>query len=52
MQFHPEASPGPYDCIHIFESFKDLIENKGSKEKSIEIDKFKGGGKIFQRMKQ
>jgi carbamoyl-phosphate synthase small subunit len=52
VQFHPEASPGPYDCIHIFESFKDLIENKGSKEKSIEIDKFKGGGKIFQRMKQ
>jgi len=52
VQFHPEASPGPYDCIHIFESFKDLIENKGSKKKSIEIDKFKGGGKIFQRMKQ
>ena len=51
VQFHPEASPGPYDCLHIFESFKALVEQNGSNEKSIQIDRVNGGGKIFQRMK-
>jgi carbamoyl-phosphate synthase small subunit len=37
--------------VHIFESFKDLVLQNGSKEKSIQIDKVNGGGKIFQRMK-
>jgi carbamoyl-phosphate synthase small subunit len=26
VQFHPEASPGPYDCIFVFNKFKELIE--------------------------
>jgi carbamoyl-phosphate synthase small subunit len=26
VQFHPEASPGPNDCIFIFRRFKDLID--------------------------
>jgi len=26
VQFHPEASPGPYDCIFVFNRFKELIE--------------------------
>ena len=51
VQFHPEASPGPYDCVHIFQSFKDLVLQNVSKGKSIQIDKVNGGGKIFQRMK-
>ncbi len=25
VQFHPEASPGPYDCVYVFEKFKELI---------------------------
>jgi carbamoyl-phosphate synthase small subunit len=25
VQFHPEASPGPYDCIFVFDRFKELI---------------------------
>lgn len=25
VQFHPEASPGPYDCLYVFEKFKELI---------------------------
>lgn len=29
VQFHPEASPGPYDCIYIFEKFKNLIKEQG-----------------------
>ncbi|MGA9151413.1 MAG: glutamine-hydrolyzing carbamoyl-phosphate synthase small subunit [Candidatus Nitrosopolaris sp.] len=45
VQFHPEASPGPYDCIFVFERFKELLdifyrsssaltsENKSSKAK-------------------
>ncbi|MEO9319754.1 MAG: glutamine-hydrolyzing carbamoyl-phosphate synthase small subunit [Nitrososphaera sp.] len=31
VQFHPEASPGPYDCMFVFDRFKDIIE-KGSGE--------------------
>jgi len=27
VQFHPEASPGPYDCMFVFEKFKDMILN-------------------------
>ena len=30
VQFHPEASPGPYDCKHIFNEFKKLMEEKKS----------------------
>jgi carbamoyl-phosphate synthase small subunit len=26
VQFHPEASPGPYDCKFIFDEFKNLME--------------------------
>ena len=46
VQFHPEASPGPYDCMHIFNSFKDLIEQKNSTQsrlksvKKMEVGKF------------
>jgi carbamoyl-phosphate synthase small subunit len=25
VQFHPEASPGPYDCMFVFDRFKELI---------------------------
>ena len=27
VQFHPEASPGPYDCMFVFERFRDIIKN-------------------------
>jgi carbamoyl-phosphate synthase small subunit len=27
VQFHPEASPGPYDCIFVFDRFKELIND-------------------------
>jgi len=29
VQFHPEASPGPYDCRFVFENLRDLIEGRG-----------------------
>jgi len=51
VQFHPEASPGPYDCMHVFEEFKGLVERDRADEKSIQIDRINGGGKIFQKMK-
>lgn len=51
VQFHPEASPGPYDCMHVFEEFKELVEQDRVNEKSIQIDRVNGGGKIFQKMK-
>ena len=31
VQFHPEASPGPYDCMFVFERFKEIIA-KGMKD--------------------
>jgi carbamoyl-phosphate synthase small subunit len=27
VQFHPEASPGPYDCMFVFDRFKRIITN-------------------------
>jgi carbamoyl-phosphate synthase small subunit len=37
VQFHPEASPGPYDCMFVFDRFKEVITNgmteAGQKEK-------------------
>lgn len=30
VQFHPEASPGPYDCKFVFEELKKLMEEKKS----------------------
>jgi carbamoyl-phosphate synthase small subunit len=51
VQFHPEASPGPYDCMYVFEEFKHLVEQDKPDEKSIKIDRVNGGGKIFQKMK-
>ena len=28
VQFHPEASPGPYDCKFVFDQLKKIIEGK------------------------
>jgi carbamoyl-phosphate synthase small subunit len=25
VQFHPEASPGPYDCMFVFDRFREII---------------------------
>ena len=33
VQFHPEASPGPYDCKFIFEKLKSLMEEGSSAQK-------------------
>ena len=33
VQFHPEASPGPYDCKFIFETLKTLMEEDTSAKK-------------------
>jgi carbamoyl-phosphate synthase small subunit len=27
VQFHPEASPGPYDCMFVFDRFREIIVN-------------------------
>lgn len=29
VQFHPEASPGPDDCLYVFEKFKELVKKTG-----------------------
>jgi carbamoyl-phosphate synthase small subunit len=33
VQFHPEASPGPYDCKYVFEELKNLIKGGDSNTK-------------------
>lgn len=33
VQFHPEASPGPYDCRYVFEELKNLIKGGDSNTK-------------------
>jgi len=33
VQFHPEASPGPYDCKFVFEELKNLMEEGTSAKK-------------------
>ncbi len=30
VQFHPEASPGPYDCRYVFDELKRLMEEEAS----------------------
>lgn len=32
VQFHPEASPGPYDCEFVFEELKTLMEEDSAKK--------------------
>ena len=29
VQFHPEASPGPDDCLYVFDKFKNLVKTFG-----------------------
>jgi carbamoyl-phosphate synthase small subunit len=64
VQFHPEASPGPYDCMFVFDRFKQIItegmrsERKDSSEPAqaqpmkgriMSKGKRKGGKKIAKR---
>ncbi|MDQ3873226.1 MAG: glutamine-hydrolyzing carbamoyl-phosphate synthase small subunit [Thermoproteota archaeon] len=32
VQFHPEASPGPYDCMFVFDRFKEIIADHKIKD--------------------
>jgi carbamoyl-phosphate synthase small subunit len=53
VQFHPEASPGPYDCTFVFDRFKELIENSEKAVKKGNLlqtsnDSNLHGGKIAQ----
>ena len=31
VQFHPEASPGPFDCMFVFEELKKLVGEENAK---------------------
>ena len=53
VQFHPEASPGPYDCTFVFDRFWELIRNRDSlvrRPDQFSPDKTStlNGGKIAQ----
>jgi hypothetical protein len=37
--------------MHVFEEFKELVEQDRVDEKSIQVGRLNGGGKIFQKMK-
>jgi carbamoyl-phosphate synthase small subunit len=53
VQFHPEASPGPYDCTFVFDRFWELIKNRdnfvrGHESSSMDKNSTLNGGKIAQ----
>ncbi len=45
VQFHPEASPGPYDCMFVFDRFKEIIASGVEKPKSYKPKKVKKNAK-------
>lgn len=47
VQFHPEASPGPYDCMFVFDRFKKIIDDGGIKD-GVKPAR-KGGKKVAKR---
>ena len=59
VQFHPEASPGPYDCMFVFDRFKKIISDgmdEGAKGKKAHAARSKskaagkkGGKKVAKR---
>lgn len=59
VQFHPEASPGPYDCMFVFDRFKEIIGDgkiidgvksaKPAAEKKVKKIKKKAVKKIAKR---
>ncbi|HEY7508126.1 MAG TPA: glutamine-hydrolyzing carbamoyl-phosphate synthase small subunit [Nitrososphaera sp.] len=60
VQFHPEASPGPYDCMFVFDRFKQIIDagkitdgvkakKQKQKKKAVKKKAKKGGKKSAKR---
>jgi carbamoyl-phosphate synthase small subunit len=33
VQFHPEAAPGPHDCQHIFDDFRQMVEGNSTQRR-------------------
>jgi len=51
VQFHPEASPGPYDCIFVFERFKELLDNFNRSSSESTSEKESSKAKMSRRRK-
>ncbi|MCI0561242.1 MAG: glutamine-hydrolyzing carbamoyl-phosphate synthase small subunit [Nitrososphaera sp.] len=51
VQFHPEASPGPFDCMFVFDRFKQIITDgiNGKRKSRSKTVRKKGGKKIAKR---
>ena len=56
VQFHPEASPGPYDCMYVFDRFKEIIVSgikpepaSAGPKKRTNVARKKGGRKSAKR---
>jgi carbamoyl-phosphate synthase small subunit len=45
VQFHPEASPGPYDCTFVFDKFKKLIEDNHRYIEKNRLKQLRNNGK-------
>ena len=52
VQFHPEASPGPYDCMFVFDRFKQLIDNQSGRTSTKQAKKRGGRVKRKRRRKE
>ena len=48
VQFHPEASPGPYDCMFVFDRFKKMIENDAMERGRPAVEKVQEKAKKVQ----
>ena len=37
VQYHPEAAPGPLDSAHLFQRFRDLLEDESPRSKKVAL---------------
>jgi carbamoyl-phosphate synthase small subunit len=52
VQFHPEASPGPYDCMYVFDRFKEVITNGVKPEPAVKARPKKKIAKSVKKKKK
>jgi carbamoyl-phosphate synthase small subunit len=52
VQFHPEASPGPYDCMFVFDRFREIIANSMRDEAEPAVANMQSAKKTIKSLKK
>jgi carbamoyl-phosphate synthase small subunit len=52
VQFHPEASPGPYDCMFVFDRFREIIANSMRDEAEPAVVNMQSAKKTIKPLKK